>query len=251
MEHLVFGTLASRLPRIGGMATMPSRFDSCCNALLRLLPQLDRLYLYLDKHEAIPAAFTGDPRLVPLLPAPGERPLGDGGKFLGLHAFGAPCLYFSCDDDIIYRPGYVAHMAAGLRRHGYRALVAAHGGVFHRPNASYRQDRLQLTFADAQHLDCLVDEVGTGTMAMHSGVLPLDPRRWAETNMADLNVMLEALRAGVPRFTLRKPADLLRPLDGLQPDSLHRQLLADETVQNRLLQAALHLFPEPWHWAGG
>jgi hypothetical protein len=41
------------------MATMPSRKDGCAAVLASILPQLDWLYVFFDRHDAIPNAFVG------------------------------------------------------------------------------------------------------------------------------------------------------------------------------------------------
>jgi hypothetical protein len=250
MQSLAFGTLPSLLPRIGGMATMPSRRDSLRRALPPILAQLDRLYLYLDQHDAVPDGLAHDPRIVPLLPDPGGPALRGAGKFLGLRAFGEPCLYFCFDDDILYPPGYVAHLSAALRRHRYRAVAGLHGAVYRVPVRSYVRDRKVLHFAAGLAFDCVVDELGTGTIAFHSGCVDLDVRRWAHVCASDLMTMLECIRQGVPRIAVRRPGGFLRPIAEQQSDSLYAKSLRDDSLQTRLMQAAFESYPDDWCLAG-
>jgi len=80
------------LPRIGGIATMPSRTHTFAKALGSILPQVDRLFVFFDKSTAVPEAFLGHPKIAPLLPAQfGD--LAAGGKFLGMELHAGPCLY--------------------------------------------------------------------------------------------------------------------------------------------------------------
>jgi hypothetical protein len=74
---------SSRRPVVGGMATMPTRADTFAPAFKSIMPQLDRLYLYLDGHEEIPEPARHAPRVIPIFAhtAPG---LHGNGKFLGL-----------------------------------------------------------------------------------------------------------------------------------------------------------------------
>lgn len=250
MEPAAFGTLPSLLPRIGGMATMPSRRDSLRQALPSILAQLDRLYLYLDRHDAVPDEFAGDPRIAPLLPDPAGPALRGTGKFVGLRAFGEPCLYFCFDDDILYPPGYVAHLAAALRRHRHRAVVGLHGAIYRVPVRSYARDRQVLHFAAGQDVDCVVDELGTGTLAFHSGCVDLDVRRWARSDASDLMTMLECIRQGVPRIAVRRPPGFVRAIAEHQPDSLYAASLRDDAPQTRLMRAAFESYPDDWCLAG-
>ena len=68
---------------VAGMATMPSRAATFPLALRSILPQVDRLYLYLDGHFEVPEVARGDPRIVSIL----SRDVPDlrgNGKFLAL-----------------------------------------------------------------------------------------------------------------------------------------------------------------------
>ncbi len=246
MEPLAFGTLPSRLPRIGGMATMPSRHQSLLLALPHILPQLDRLYLYLDQHSEVPAALAGHPKLVPLLPSAEERPLRGSGKFLGLLHHPAPCLYFGFDDDIIYGDGYVSTLVAALRRHQYRSLVGLHAAALRVPCASYIRGKAVTNFADAVPCDSYMDELGTGTMGFHSRCIRLNPRHWAHNHMDDLMVMLAALHQGVPRVMVRREAGLARPIEENQADSIFTRTMQDDSEQTRLVQAAMAHYPGAW-----
>lgn len=251
MESPAFGTLPSRLKRIGGMATMPSREDSLRQALPSILPQLDRLYLYLDGHSDIPEWVARDSRIVPILAKSQEVSLHASGKFIGLVLTPEPCLYFCFDDDIHYPERYVSHMAAALRRHAYRALVGIHGAVYRLPCRSYVRDRRVFHFRKGILFDCIVDELGTGTMAFHSRCLPLAPAQWQHPNQSDLMVMLECVRREIPRVVVRREADFLRPITERQDDSLYVRSLKDDSVQTRLLSEAMASYPGRWCQSDG
>lgn len=244
METRIANSLPSQLALIGGMATMPSRMESLRIALDSILPQLDHLFLYLDKCAVVPEAFVGHPKITPILLE--GRQLGCHGKFLGLQRLTEPCLYFCFDDDIIYPPSYVAYLAAVMRRHSYRALVGVHGNIFRQPVRSYLADRICLHFEHELALECVVDELGTGTLAFHSRCIDLDPMRWGHTNMSDLIVAIEAVRQEVPRLAVRRPQHFLRAIMQNQPDSIWFQTRHDDSIQTALLQAAIAHYPERW-----
>lgn len=246
MESPVFGSLPHFLPVIGGMATMPSRLGSLRQVLPGILHQVDRLYLYLDKYAEIPDEFANIPRLVPLLTPRERKPAGGSGKFIGLEKQPGACLYFCFDDDILYPADYVAHLRAALRRHEYRAIVGLHGAVYQVPAKQYIKNRHILHFRQGLEFDCYVDELGTGTLAFHSSLLKFDHRRWANRDMSDLMLMIEAIRQGVPRIAIRRPANFLLPIEENQTDSLYRRTLADDSVQTHLLLQAQKLYPDRW-----
>lgn len=233
------------LPRIGGMATMPTRAHTLAIALDSILPQVDRLFLYFDKHERVPDFVAGRPKIVPLLPAQ-YGPIGGDGKLLGALLMGSPCLYFCFDDDIFYPLGYVELLASGLERHRFGALVGIHATRFVAPHLSYRRHRQVLHFSAPLASDVPVDEIGAGTLAFHSGRFRVDPRAWRYHTMGDLMVAIEGVRRGLPRIALRRPARFVMPLEEVQHDSLFRKLLQDDSLETAIMRRVLDEFPGGW-----
>ena len=234
------------LPKIGGMATMPSRIATLRMALPGILSQVDRLYLYLDRQSAVPQDLASMPKLVCLLPKEGRRSLGAAGKFLALGVYREPCLFFGFDDDIAYAPGYVALLAGALRRHSYRAVVGLHGAVYRVPFQSYVKDREVLHFHNSLKFDVVVDELGTGVLGFHSCALDIEPQRWTHPNMADLHLMIEAVRQETPRICVGRPVGMATPLAEDQEDSLYRQSILDDSAETAMLQAAMAHYPGRW-----
>lgn len=234
------------LPRIGGIATMPSRSHTFARALDSILPQVDRLFVFFDKAAAAPAAWVGHPKIEPLLPARyGE--LGAGGKLLGAELQAGPCLYFCFDDDILYPPTYVAALTRALQRHFMRAVVGVHGAFFQAPHLSYRQHRMIHHFTGKLYADVCVDALGTGTIAFHTGRFRVDPRRWPFVNMDDLMIAIEAIKQEMPRICIRRPLGFLRALEEDQADSVSRRLDGDDRHETEIMRAALDAWPDAWH----
>jgi hypothetical protein len=221
------------LPRIGGMASIPSRADDLERVLARIVPQVERLYLFLHGHDAIPAAARHS-RIVPVL-APADTPFRASGKFYGLLQQKGPCLYFCFDDDILYPRDYVGRMTAAICRYGGRALVGVHGSDYPGAGTSYARDRKTRPFAKRLLIDRAVDELGCGTVAFPSELLSIDPRRWPHGDMDDLMLAIEAERNGINRIAIRRHRRWLVPIRQGQPDSLWLRTLADDSRQSEEL----------------
>jgi len=234
------------LPRIGGLATMPSRMRSFSAVIENILPQLDRLYVFFDKYDEVPSAFANREKIVALSPSQfgAYRTCG---KFLGMELFGAPCLYFCFDDDILYPPNYVEVLTRALYRHHFRAIVGLQASLYAPPHLSYRRDRMILHFGRANLFDHGVDELGTGTIGLCTANMTFHPRDWPYWDMADLMLAIEAVKQEVPKIAIRRPDGFLKPLEENQEDSLYLRLLKDDTRQSAIMRSALDTYPLAWH----
>ncbi len=229
---------------------MPSRAASLRRALPAILPQVDRLYLYLDKYDHVPPDLAALPNVVCELPRPGAPSLGSSGKFAALDQHTDPCLFFGFDDDIVYAPDHVAVLTAAIRRHRHRALVGLHAAIYEMPCASYVKNRRLFAFRLGLDYDVCVDELGTGTLAFHSSAIALEHRSWQHANMSDLHLMIDAVRQEVPRIAVRRGDAFAQPIRQNQPDSLYRESLQDDSVQTALLREAMESYPSRWCSSG-
>jgi hypothetical protein len=227
------------LPRIGGMATMPSRAASFEQALPRILPQVERLYLFLDGFRDLPQAAR-DPRIVPLFSADFVE-LHASGKFLGAALHRGDHVYATFDDDILYPHDHVARLAAALARYEGKAVAGVHGTLFRPPYESYARDRRNIHFKGRLWFERRVDQVGTGTSALVPALLPVDPRGWGVANMCDLMIGLGAARAGFPCIAIRRAAGLLRPIASLQADSIWQTMRRDDSAHRPFLKELMRL----------
>lgn len=238
-------TTPEALPRVGGMATMPSRVHTLSTALERILGQVDCLYLYLDRFDAVPAAIAAQPKIVPILSRPADT-LRGAGKFIGLELMTEPCLYFCFDDDILYARRYVQHLATALYRYSYKAIVGIHATILKSPYASYIRDRAVLHFNKGLAVDCVVDELGTGTLAFHSGMFHVAPRQWAHHDMCDLLLAIDAVRQEIPRICIQRPDNFLLPIEERQPDSIWMATKKDDSRHVRVMRQAIEDYPLRW-----
>lgn len=228
-------TVDASLPLVVGMATMPTRAQSLPLALNSLLPQVDRLYLYLDGHTEIPAIARENSKIT-LLSSHMTPNLHGAGKFLGLLHEAEPCLFAGADDDIVYPSDYLHRMREELLRCESPVAVGFHGVVLHQTMESYRRDRQVFAFGDALEAGCAVDVLGSGTILFNTAQLRFDVRAWPEINMTDLQLALEARWAGVRLRCLPRSACYLQPTAVQQEDSIYAGLLKDESRQTRVAQ---------------
>jgi len=223
----------ARLPLVGGMASIPTRSADLERVLDHIVPQVDRLHLFLHGYDAVPETALR-PGVSAYL-APKDHPFRASGKFFGLLNEPSPCLYFGFDDDIVYRPGHVQRLRAGLVRYGGLAVVGIHSSRFSPRHMSYLRAVKVKHFAKGMFSDRLADELGSGTAAFYSRALSIDPRLWVHGNMEDLMIAVEAERLGLPRISLARPSNSLVAIHEAQPDSLFTQLRLDDRSHSAVL----------------
>lgn len=162
---------------VAGMATFARR--DRVQAIASMQCQVDRLHLYDNAVEPFD--------------------LTDLGKFHGLKCFDKPVYYFSCDDDIIYPPDYVAKMIKWIEHFDGNSIVTSHGRKLKGPGRHYYNDHQQFnckSFVNGVHR---IDVAGTGVTAFRTDKFnPVEVLSSSDRRMADLVFSLEAARAGFP-----------------------------------------------------
>lgn len=235
------------LPRIGGIASIPSRVDTLPRVLASIVPQVERLHLFLHGYDAIPEAAR-HARVVAVL-APRDTPWRASGRLHGLAAESRPCLYFTFDDDIVYPDDYVERLARALVRHEGNAVVGFHAHNYRPPYESYIRDRQRFPFVKRKLFEAQVDELGAGTLAFVSSRLPMDPRRWKYGDLDDIMIAQEAERAGLRRIALARGRHYIGRARRDTTGTLWKSVLEDESrsvEQMRvLLQMMGRLPPDP------
>ena len=224
------------------MATMPSRTGTAPRALVSILPQVSRLWLFLDRFESVPD-FAADDRIRVLR----SQEVGDlrgNGKLLPAVLETAPCTFFPVDDDIEYPPDYCARLESYLGRHGRPVVVGVHAAILRPPIESYARDMKVLhRRASRPHAE-QVDILGADSLAFETSSLDVDVRTWPDVNMVDLHFALTARRQNVPLVTIPRKAHWLSALDENQPDSIWMGVLADDSRQTELARE-LSALPRP------
>ena len=238
--------IGNKSPVVAGMATMPSRLESFQQALNSILPQVDRLYLFLDRFEHPYQSL--DPRVI-VVESGRFGDLRANGKLFGLNLEGRHSYYFPVDDDICYPPDYVETMIEFLDRHSRQFVAGVHGSIFKPGFERYLSDRVILHRSGELTKPVRVDVLGTCTAAFHTGRLNFDVRDWATTNMVDLNFALECARRKITRVAVSRDAGWIRCIGEFQEDSIFTALKDDDTVQTELARELISLSAEG-HEAG-
>lgn len=230
------------LPRVAGMATMPSRATSAPRSIASILPQVSRLWLFLDRFEAIPSY--AEHERISVVRSQDVGDLRANGQLLGLALDDEPCVFYPVGDDIDYPRDYCETLDSHLRRLSGEAVVGAHAGILRSPVASYRADMKVLHYRSDQRRTQGVDILGSGTLAFRTATLHFDVRTWPDVNMVDLHFALMARTRGIPLVMVPRAAHWIQALDENQDDSIWAGVHRDDSRQTELAHE-LTALPRP------
>jgi hypothetical protein len=194
------------------MATYPARRDVVPAVLDTLLPQVDRLFLYLNNYDEVPDFVRSHAlreRIVFILdPASQKRAAA---KFAWLDTVRG--FHLLCDDDILYPPDYATRLRRAIERRDRQAIVGVHGVVYARAITDARSSRRSVfKFHEPLAADTPVHFLGTGTVGLHASALArLDVSRFMTYPIANDEILAVSARAaGVPMICVAREAGWLR-----------------------------------------
>jgi FkbM family methyltransferase len=222
-------------PIICGVASIPERVELLRNAVASTLPFVDELHVYLNNYPATPR-FLEQPKIyVHRSQANGD--LGDAGKF---YAAGQKRGFFlAIDDDIIYPEGYVWRMVNEVRANraaGRKVVVGLHGKVmgeevchFYQGHRKLYHCRAALTQNQPVHL------LGTGTVAFHTGDLPIGIEDFhGPRNMADIHFAIACQKHDVGCIALSRAKNYVTLQKNPTGKSIWRRHRHDDRLQTEL-----------------
>jgi hypothetical protein len=208
-----------KTPVLAAMASLPRRAEYLPQVLASLLPQVDKLAIFLNGYDRPPECVTELQRSGRATVECSTENLGAEKKMRWAGDWGG--IYCTVDDDTIYPPNYVETMVAAVVRWNGCALVSGHGRSF-RPKATSVHDLMPgsagLFYA---RIDSgrWVNHAGTGVMAWDARKIKM-PTEWPERNLADMQVALWAQRSAVPIWLIAHQAHWIKSLAPLDPKGI-------------------------------
>lgn len=181
-----------------GMATFQLRQESLALSLNSLLPQCDKINLYLnDDQSKLPSGLPRNHKNKIEVFVHPKGDLKDSGKFYQPPNEG---YFFTVDDDIQYPADYTEKMIGYIESLNRYKIVGVHGCRLRQAPKSIFNDRLRiyhfqrgLAGLRAAHV------VGTGTVAYHTDTFYFDWTYCKSHGMADMWFAAKAQKEKVPR----------------------------------------------------
>ena len=193
-----------------GMATYaePSRRTAVVQALKSLVAQVDCILVHCNGYSTSECdALVFSENIIACDPLPWNDNYADLGKIAYKPI--EPGYMFLCDDDLIYPPGYIAHMKRWVDHFDRQAIVGLHGIILKQwPVRSYYRDRTVRHYRQDVHKPVPVHMLGTGCMAFHTDTFqPRITSEMSECLNADIHVGRLAQAQRIPMIRV--------PLEGI------------------------------------
>jgi len=200
-------------PIYASVCSIPSRVVNLQNVVKRILPQVDHLFVYLDKFHEVPNFLLGNESITIVRSDHCEIDYRDNAKFLQydrLKRESNSFYYITLDDDLDYPYDYVLTLIDRIELFNRSAVVGVHGVVLEDSPSGYFRRRFVYHFKSSLPNPSLVNNLGTGTVAFHSDLFQsLDPRKWPTGGMVDIFFSLEAKKLLVPMVCIDRSAGWL------------------------------------------
>lgn len=173
--------------RVAGLATIQGRENEVLKTIESLYNQVDNIHVYCNYENS---SIKGDKIKVYTIDYAGD--LGDSGKF-----FNVPknCIYYACDDDLIYPSNYCDYLEYKVKQYG--CPVSLHGKIISPPVNSYYKSGIKFRCLDTVDSDIEVNVIGTGTLAFDTSQIKISVKDFEVKNMADIWFSIAAKKQGV------------------------------------------------------
>lgn len=215
------------------LTTIPERTEALKDVIASLLPQVDKLNVFLHGYRELPEFLQNDKIEVAFDVEWGDK--GDLDKFSWCDEVNG--YHLICDDDLIYPVDYVQKIVQKIDE--YKCIVSFHGAVpFNPPIASYYQDRYVYPCLGTVHADIDVPIGGTGVMGYHTNYTPLDKFEYKElmANMADAHIGIWAGANNVKIMVLAHDEGWIKHSDKVNLDqTIYAKTVNDDWFPTRLI----------------
>lgn len=164
------------------IASIPDRVEMLGKVIESLLPQVDKLNVFLNLYPSTPeCCMVGGVRFTHL-----DNEKGDAAKIYGLKDIKG--YIFLCDDDLLYPPDYVENMVNKLQAYNNAIILTNHGRIMReKPVGNSYTDRVAAyRCREKETYEGYLDIGGTGVMAWHSSCFFPDYNRVTKRNMLDI-----------------------------------------------------------------
>jgi glycosyltransferase involved in cell wall biosynthesis len=196
-----------KIPVVFNVCTYPPRLEAFKKMLKSIENQADKINIFLDKYEVVPDFLIEMGSKVQVYLGADFGDLRDNGKFISTNQLYEDCYYLTVDDDIVYPPDYAHAMIQAVERYERKCAVGVHGVLIQeRAEKYFGGYRSVYTFWKKLEKDLLVNNLGTGTMAIHSDLLrSINLKNFENPGMLDIYFSIYCKKNRIPMVAIKRP----------------------------------------------
>ncbi|MES3674774.1 glycosyltransferase family 2 protein [Halomonas elongata] len=198
------------VPIYASLASMPSRVSKLEIVVDKILPQVDKIFVYLNNYEEIPAFLTGSEKIV-VNRSQDHGDLKDNGKFFPLDEIGENAYFFTIDDDILYPDNYIEYLRRKINQYDKKVVVGVHGAVYGK-YAKRFFERKTIHFSRELLFDTPVSVLGTGTVGFYTGAIDLSLSSFLSSGKADLYFGAKIKQDNIPALCVSREGEWLKEI---------------------------------------
>lgn len=196
------------------LSTVAWRRPALEQMLPTILPQVDRLNVFLQGYDATPECL----RHPKITIADGR----DHPQWLAIKSTAklfwvaqglvADGVHLCVDDDILYPADYAAHVAGKIERYERKAIVGFHGARYRDTVNHIYRDRTEWHYEKLCASDVPVHTIGSGTIGWHTSALRLTFEDLPDWDAVDYRIAIAAQKQRVPMLCLQRRDGWLKSL---------------------------------------
>lgn len=213
-------------PTIVVMATFPPRKEGMLRVVNQLLPQCDKMCIYLNGYDSVPEELPKSDKLELILAGPNsEHPdISSKAKHHWLDIY-PDSYYLTVDDDINYPDDYCEKMVSSIEKYGRKAIICCHGARYKVKDGSIpsnslaRAHKIYYPYQRELKQDTIIHEPGNGCSGSHPKSIGLT----SDCSIGDLHsgddgdIGLFSQRNRVPVVCIKRCKEWLTPMPDVWP----------------------------------
>ncbi len=206
------------------ISTVGWREEGLKRVVADILPQVDRLNVFLQWYKSVPE-FLNNPKITVVRgeDQPGALALGSSAKFFWADKIKG--YHFTIDDDLVYPENYVKYCIEKIEQYHRTAVVGFHGVLLKDDIQNYVPNKKKFRFRKALYnFRCALENdrpvhlLGTGVLAYHTDTIKISINDFLTRNMDDIYFGIAAQVQHVPLVCIQRSEGYVKPIDLLATD---------------------------------
>ncbi|MDX1629394.1 MAG: hypothetical protein R3345_11880, partial [Fulvivirga sp.] len=217
------------------LASIPPRKDVLKKVIDSILPQIDKLNIYLNEYEETPDFLQNEK--IKIFRSQDHGDLADNGKFFNIQ--GLKGFHITLDDDILYPEDYVKTLLKKLKTYHYMVGLGSHGVKIKESFNRYYDisSREVMSFYLRNPRDHYAHIIGTGTLAYHTKYVNFTLDEVDHTRMIDIYFGLHCQKNNIPLICIAHERGWMQELETPKESRIFDRFSTSDDKQTALVKS--------------